>query len=264
MYHSTFGVTKEGHSKPELIAPAIWIAGPILPGTDQYQESRILFDLLKASPKTFERRFVMQRKSLPAIPKKLSTVDRRKWVRDRIVEMKYVAPYYKHVDGTSFAAPMVSSVVAQMLEATPELTPAQVKQILIETAEQLSGVPVEQQGHGVPNPRAAVKHALLLRHRERSPGVHVSNGRMYFVYNSRIPRGVTLTGDFNGWNPERTFLHESEPGTWSCWIPKPPSGKYRYKFVIDGGVWLEDPANSDKEPDGFGGWNSNVVITNDQ
>ena len=31
--------------------------------------------------------------------------------------------HYKRVDGTSFAAPIVTSIVAQMLEANPGLTP---------------------------------------------------------------------------------------------------------------------------------------------
>ena len=30
---------------------------------------------------------------------------------------------YKHVDGTSFAAPIVASIAAQMIEANPALTP---------------------------------------------------------------------------------------------------------------------------------------------
>lgn len=42
---------------------------------------------------------------------------------------------YFTLDGTSMAAPYVSGVVALMLQANPTLTPAQVEQILIETAQ---------------------------------------------------------------------------------------------------------------------------------
>jgi len=68
--------------------------------------------------------------------------------------------YYKYVDGTSFSAPIVSSVVACMLEANADLTPQQVKRILISTAERLPHYEVDRQGWGVLNPRKAVEAAL--------------------------------------------------------------------------------------------------------
>src|SRR5204862_6751575 len=63
---------------------------------------------------------------------------------------------YKYVDGTSFSAPIVSSVAAQMLEANPDLTPSEVKRILISTAERLPHYEVDRQGWGVIDPRRAV------------------------------------------------------------------------------------------------------------
>jgi serine protease AprX len=45
-------------------------------------------------------------------------------VRQRINDQKFIHPHYQHVDGTSFAAAIVSAAVAQMLEANPALTPA--------------------------------------------------------------------------------------------------------------------------------------------
>jgi serine protease AprX len=68
---------------------------------------------------------------------------------------------YKYVDGTSFSAPIVSSVVAQMLEANPSLTPSEVKKILIATAERLPHYEVDRQGWGVIDPRRAVEMAFL-------------------------------------------------------------------------------------------------------
>jgi len=50
-----------------------------------------------------------------------------------------------------------------MLEANPKLTPQQVKRILIETAERVSGVEVDRQGWGVVSPRKAVEMALRMR-----------------------------------------------------------------------------------------------------
>ena len=81
-------------------------------------------------------------------------------LRDGLV----IDKHYKMVDGTSFAAPIVTSVVAQMLEANPDLTPLQVKQILIKTARRLPGVEVDKQGWGTLQPQAAVDEALRWRH----------------------------------------------------------------------------------------------------
>ncbi|MEK7248851.1 MAG: S8 family serine peptidase, partial [Bacteroidota bacterium] len=162
--------------------------------------------------------------------------------------------------GTSFASPIVSSVVAQMLEANPDLTPADVKQILMKTAEPLKNAPEEQQGKGVLNPRAAVELALKKRHEELQPGVHTIDGRLLFVYHNRVPRTVAVAGTFNNWDLNLLRLQESHDGWWSVWLPKPKPGVYQYKYVIDGAVWLEDPANKQKEPDGMGGWNSTIKI----
>ena len=71
-----------------------------------------------------------------------------------------ITKHYKYVDGTSFSAPIVSSVAAQMLEANPNLTPQQIKRILISTAERLPHYEVDRQGWGVIDPRRAVDAAL--------------------------------------------------------------------------------------------------------
>jgi serine protease AprX len=66
---------------------------------------------------------------------------------------------YKHVDGTSFAAPIVAAIAAQMLEANPRLKPRQVKRLLIATARRLPHVDIDRQGWGVVDPEAAVRAA---------------------------------------------------------------------------------------------------------
>jgi hypothetical protein len=57
-------------------------------------------------------------------------------------------------------------------------------------------------------------------------------------------RFVSVTGDFNAWNPLRDFLSRSGNG----WIGrfKIHPGKYRYKFVIDGKM-ISDPGSSVRE-----------------
>ncbi|MFT8131105.1 S8 family serine peptidase, partial [Salmonella enterica] len=67
--------------------------------------------------------------------------------------------HYQHVDGTSFAAPIVASVIAQMLEANPTLTPAAIKNILISTADRIPNATVIRQGYGRLNAHRAVDYA---------------------------------------------------------------------------------------------------------
>jgi hypothetical protein len=41
-------------------------------------------------------------------------------------------------------------------------------------------------------------------------------------------------------------------------IPEP--GRFRYKFIINGTRWIDDPGNGMKEPDNYGGFNSIVTL----
>jgi serine protease AprX len=69
---------------------------------------------------------------------------------------------YGEMSGTSFAAPFVAGTVALMLQANPNLTPAQVKAILRQTARlntHLSGLTVNERGHGIIDADAAVRLA---------------------------------------------------------------------------------------------------------
>jgi serine protease AprX len=260
LFHSTYGKMPDGSTKPDVIAPAIWIAGPILPHTDQFREAPVLFRLLAAKPGMAERILRQHRRDLTKVPKKLDKHTCHAWARKRIAEMQYVAPFYKHVDGTSFAAPIVSAVIAQMLEAHPLLTPADVKKIVMETAEPLKNAAQEQQGRGVLSPRAAVLAALRQLHTDLQPGAHTVDGRVLFIYHNRVPRRVAVAGSFNNWDTQSLHLQESHDGWWSAWMPKPRAGVHQYKYVVDDSVWMEDPANKDKVPDGFGGWNSRLAV----
>ena len=86
----------------------------------------------------------------------------RQVVSVKLHEADVISEHYKFVDGTSFAAPVVSSTVACMIEANPSLTPQQVKRILIDTAERLPDVEIDRQGWGVIAPRRAVEFARSL------------------------------------------------------------------------------------------------------
>ncbi|MEK7253704.1 MAG: S8 family serine peptidase, partial [Bacteroidota bacterium] len=145
LYHSTFGETVDQFQKPDLIAPAIWLAAPILPGTKEQAEATALFDLLHAPDDLFK---LMLETYLPKtqLDSRLLFENHeaiRTAIAERIDQAKYISPNYQHADGTSFAAPIVCSVIAQMLEANPRLAPATIREILLVTARKLPGEQAE-------------------------------------------------------------------------------------------------------------------------
>jgi serine protease AprX len=161
MYHSSFGPTVDGLQKPEVIAPGIWVAAPILPGTPTAAQAELLAQLDGVPDE-----------QLPAIIAARASVDReldaalgadpvllRQLVELKLERNNVISGAYKHVDGTSFAAPIVASIAAQMLEANPRLTPGQIKRLLVGTARLIPAVEPDRQGGGVVDAAAAVRAA---------------------------------------------------------------------------------------------------------
>ena len=152
IYPSAFGLTELAVQKPDLIAPAIYLPAPILLGTPQRKEAAALCAmdamddamLLDCAPS------LMPHTSLPvSVWTSRSVPELRAAVRQRIALEQICSPFYKMVDGTSFSAPIVASIVAQMLELDPSLSPADVKRLLVDNARPLLGVAAVIQGAGV-------------------------------------------------------------------------------------------------------------------
>lgn len=165
LYRSSYGPTADGLQKPEVIAPGIWVPAPILPHTPTAAEAELYARLDRATDEELlpliEEHKDVDRDIYEA--RTLPTYLIRQLVSVKLHEADVISEHYKFVDGTSFAAPIVSSTVACMLEANPHLSPQQVKHILIDTAERLPGVEIDRQGWGVIAPRRAVEVALSLR-----------------------------------------------------------------------------------------------------
>ncbi|HKP47736.1 MAG TPA: S8 family serine peptidase, partial [Pyrinomonadaceae bacterium] len=162
MYRSSYGPTIDGLQKPEIIAPGIWVAAPILPATPTADQA-VLYSSLDAAADS----------ELPSIIECSAGVDTdldnamdlpapvlRQLISIKLREGNVINGNYKYVDGTSFASPIVASIIACMLEANPKLTPLQIKKILIDTAERVPGVETDRQGWGVVVPRKAVEAAV--------------------------------------------------------------------------------------------------------
>ena len=265
LYHSNFGVTADGTIKPELVAPAMWIAAPILPQTRFYERAEALSRLAAAADYQLPSlaRELEETAELPEELVNSDAIEIRPYVEAAIKQLKIVAAHYQHVDGTSFAAPIVSSIVAQMIQANPKLTPGAIKNILISTADRISTESVIRQGYGVANARRAVDLATTEQHALNVVGCkppRVENGRLLFVFHDDAADAVSVAGDFNDWNHLATQLKRNSSGLWTTEIAVPSAGRFEYKFIVNGQRWIEDPSNGVKAPDNHGGLNSVLVI----
>lgn len=72
--------------------------------------------------------------------------------------------------------------------------------------------------------------------------------------------GVTLVGDFNGWDRLATPMQRARASdVWTVSVPL-GRGRHAYGFVVDGKRWVADPYAPLAPVDGFGGSNSVIVV----
>lgn len=235
LWHSNYGEAVGGQPKPEVVAPSLWVVAPILPGSMVETEAADLF---------------LRRAAGDAA------------VEPRLAALKMVTPHYQHVEGTSFAAPIVAGVVACMLEANPALTPRRIRELLTAAACSVPGAAPERQGAGAIDAGRAVTFALGDRHSQRADfaaSPRMTPSSIEFLFHDHRAREVSVVGNWDSWSRPGLRAEELEPGLWRATLPRPPKGRYLYKFVVDGGVWLPDPANPVRAHDGHGGWNSRLI-----
>jgi serine protease AprX len=245
VWHSNFGESSTAaRPKPELVAPSIWVVAPVMPGTEIAREAEELF----------ARRASQRANGNGQVAEDL----------EKMRGLKLVTPHYQHVEGTSFAAPIVTSVVACMLEANPALRPAVVREILLAATRVVPGAPVERQGAGALDAGLAVSLALewreggFDRHPE-SPKFDASS--IQFHVHDRDAQRVEVLGSWNGWRAPGIPAHQVFPGVWRAELSRPEqSGRYEYKYLLDGWRWLPDGLNPLRKHDGQGGFNSVLQI----
>jgi len=169
LYHSNWEKRPAQGRKPEVVAPALFVASPILPGTDIFRQSRWIAAALLAEGK--ERRRIAQRqKRLLGIPEPILEAGGKvllAYLQEFAKQQKVIGPYYHHAEGTSVAAPIVTSIAAQMIEVAPFLGPAELKELLIMSASPVEGELPERQGYGVVSAARAVALARQVAMRGR-------------------------------------------------------------------------------------------------
>jgi serine protease AprX len=160
-----------GKGRPDLVAPGVNLMG-----------ANVAFSLAEGAN---DRALEWSHQLVTATPDELhdtaqKIIEQRGWDREMLllpaealrqrllakIDSKPTAwflsnghPGYLALHGTSMSAPIVAGVVACMLEANPELTPAEVKEILKQTARPLPDWDADAQGSGVVDASAAIAEA---------------------------------------------------------------------------------------------------------
>lgn len=71
---------------------------------------------------------------------------------------------------------------------------------------------------------------------------------------------VSVCGDFNEWQPGAHPLRPSGDGRFRTEIVFPAGGRRRFRYLVDGERWENDPAADGVEPNGLGGDDSVVDL----
>lgn len=67
---------------------------------------------------------------------------------------------------------------------------------------------------------------------------------------------VSVVGDFNGWDPLAHPLRRRSNGTRSVAVELEAGRSYAFRYLVDGGHFLDDPAADSHEANGYGGTHS--------
>ena len=81
------------------------------------------------------------------------------------------------------------------------------------------------------------------------------------IFYSPEASSVALIGDFNAWGQQEVTLADArDKGMWEFSLALKP-GVYHYNLLVDGERWVANPKSSTLVPDGFGGYNSVLVVS---
>ena len=177
---SSRGPTKDGRPKPDIIAPGEHIFAALSPTTDKYKSGmgnavlhkallgldKLPYETLAGLPKETFQAMGLGARSIAAFKEDENAAqaefNRLLTATTRTEIHKTKA--YQALPGTSMATPIAAGLVASMLEANPDLSPDQVRDILTGTADKLPGKwGPNSQGAGMIDPDEALTQALATK-----------------------------------------------------------------------------------------------------
>ena len=147
---------------------------------------------------------------------------------------------YSYYDGTSFAAPIAAGVAALLLSANPHLTNSQVRNIIIETADNSSS-PNNERGYGL----ISASDALSF------PNVHFSNDKytlhkMFLIDGGIISNTVRLNYTLDGGDYSSQEMNFDGSNKFTTILPQLPDGQTLDFFF----TFSDSLANNVREPGG--------------
>lgn len=160
---SSRGPTDDDLSKPDVMAPGEFISSWTVPGSQMDQMGRVvdklrkmpdsdLVKLLKAKPQLIEAL------GLPDDILKRTSEDRQAILHKTLPPIYMPDNDHIAAPGTSFAAPIVAGIVADLKEANPKMGPQKVKEVLMKTADKMDPkFGPDDQGAGFVNAEKALE-----------------------------------------------------------------------------------------------------------
>ena len=72
---------------------------------------------------------------------------------------------------------------------------------------------------------------------------------------------ASVVGEFNGWDASKNPMNKVK-GVWKTTVEVEQGHEYQYRYVVNGGEWLNDPQADKYVPNNIDGDNSVVVTYN--
>lgn len=88
-----------------------------------------------------------------------------------------------------------------------------------------------------------------------------SSCRVTFKYNNEEQAvSAVLAGEFNSWSLKDTPMKKLKDGSFSATLSLPAGRSYRFRYVLDGSVWVNDTEADGYAPNEYGEENSVLII----